>query len=122
MDQDTNYIDMTADYYFTEGSGVNMTVHDLNDIKNNNNINNLQLDKITIEHMVLLISNKNTEKIREILEMDKKDKKIINFVDDDNESLLHFSIFCNSYDLSRLFLKYGANPNKRNNEGTNTNV
>ena len=117
MGQNINFIDTSIDIYFTEGyNDAIMTNDDLIEIdkfsKRDPSVNN-----ITIELMIRLIANKNIEYIRELLELDKNKKKIINLTDKDNETLLHFSIFSNSYELSRLFLKYGADPNKKDNEG-----
>lgn len=113
------YIDTSIDYYFTNNDHNNdkMTIADLMEIENKI-IGHNSIDKnSTIELMIKMIANKNIEHIRDLLEMDKNNKNIINLTDNDNESLLHFSIFSDSYELSRLFLKYGADPNKRDKEG-----
>lgn len=103
-------IDISMDYYFTEHFNINRD--DLIEINDEHRAHNS-----TIEVMINLIANKNIERIKELLELDKDQRNIINLVDKDNETLLHFSVFSNNYDLSRLFLKYGADPNKRDNEG-----
>lgn len=119
MSQDINLIDISIDRYYTETHNINkMTIDDLIEIKKNlKNTRKKKSSAITIELMIKLIANNNIEHIRDLLEMDKNNKNIINLTDNDNETLLHYSIFSNSYNLSRLFLKYGADPNKRDNEG-----
>lgn len=119
MSQDINLIDTSVDYYFTEGYNVDkMTTADLIEIeKYIKKKRDHSANVATVELMIRLIAHKNIEHIRDLLEMDKNNKNIINLTDSDSESLLHFSIFSDSYELSRLFLKYGADPNKRDNGG-----
>ncbi|AYV83598.1 MAG: hypothetical protein Hyperionvirus9_15 [Hyperionvirus sp.] len=124
MSQNYIYIDTSPDYYYTEGHAIPSYNKDELTL-----INNKDLDKktkrkkqraksnITLEGMINLIANKNIDRIKELLENDKHCKAIINLTDKDNETLLHFSIFSDSYDMSRLLLKYGADPNRKDNEG-----
>ncbi|AYV81673.1 MAG: hypothetical protein Harvfovirus51_5 [Harvfovirus sp.] len=110
-----NLIDLSPDYYYTEGHLD--TMHDLLYIYKPIRKQSSHKPNITLHMMTNLIAKKNVDQIKELLENDKHRKFIINLADKDNETLLHFSIFSNSYDLSRLFLKYGADPNRRDNEG-----
>jgi ankyrin repeat protein len=106
-----DFIDITADFYFTDDCDSHkMTLNDLSIINNSNKNNN----NASLNAMVNLIANKNISKIRDLLE---SDKGIINLTDDDNENLLHYSVFSDSYELSRIFLKYGINPNYADNTG-----
>src|SRR5947207_10646114 len=72
---------------------------------------------LTIDHFIKHISNSNLDELRFILESDKNNNYYINLSDKDNDTLLHFSVFANNYDITKLFLKYGANPNKCDNDG-----
>ena len=96
-----DFIDISLDDYF------------VNDLKDNF-LKNIETSEITIQYMINLISCKNIDVIKEMLENDKLFKRIVNLIDSDSETLLHFCIFSDSYELTRLFLKYGADSNKKN--------
>jgi len=119
FDNTKTFIDFsTDDYYLSESNNnIDLTTY-LNIINKEENIkSNINVDQITIDYMVKQIVNKNVDHVKELLELDKEQNKIINMIDNDGESLLHISIFFGSYELTRLFLKYGAGPNKRNDDG-----
>lgn len=103
----SDFIDISLDNYFTND---HRSIIDTDYYNDENNINKLFFN---IDFLIHLIANRDIDNIRNLLELDKHNKIIVNLCDKDNESLLHFSIFSNSYELSRLMLKYGADPNKK---------
>lgn len=119
------YIDTTWDSYYIEDTKDNMLSNsDLIEIKFNNKKRNkpIIIDKPlfiksrkpnkSFNDIIAMINTKNYDKIREILEIDRS---IVNIIDDD--SLLHLSVFSNDYEICKLFLKYGANPNIKDKSG-----
>jgi hypothetical protein len=72
---------------------------------------------LTMNYFIKLISNSKVDEMREILEQDKQHNIYINMCDEDNDSLLHFSVFANNYEITKLLLKYGIDANKRDNDG-----
>ena len=98
-----DYIDTTLDYYI---NGANPDIIP----KDNNNDKN-------IDFFIDLIAYSKIDEMRELLEKDKDEKKILKLIDKDSDSLLHFSVHANNYEITKLLLKYGADPNFRNNNG-----
>jgi ankyrin repeat protein len=72
---------------------------------------------LTIHHFIKLIANSKINDLTNILDRDKQNGVYINMCDEDNDTLLHFAVFSNNYDIVNLFLKYGADPNKTDNIG-----
>ena len=72
---------------------------------------------LTIEHFVKYITNSDIITIKNALDADKHNNYYINMADADNDTLLHFSVFANNYDITHLLLTYGANPNTPDNDG-----
>lgn len=106
-------IDTSHDIYFTERGPHTIITHaDLTTTDNKTSNSANILDKI-----IKLIAVKNTGAIKEMLEKDKNTKIIPNVSDSDSENLLHYSIFADSYEITRLFLKYGLDPNRRDKQG-----
>ncbi|AYV75689.1 MAG: hypothetical protein Terrestrivirus2_197 [Terrestrivirus sp.] len=93
-------------------------------LENNNNNGNTKSDStktgglaLTMNYFIKLISNSKIDEMREILEQDKQQNIYINMCDEDNDSLLHFSVFANNYEITKLLLKYSIDANKRDNDG-----
>lgn len=72
---------------------------------------------LTIEHFVKYITNSDIITIKNALDADKYNNYYINMADADNDTLLHFSVFANNYEITHLLLSYGANPNISDNDG-----
>lgn len=104
-------IDMSTDHYFITGHHNRHELMSAADLDDSNNTN----DDI-IKNMINLIAKKNTGKIYKLLRDDKKNE-LPHMTDQDDETFLHFSVFSDSYKLTKLFLKYGSDPHKRDNEG-----
>jgi len=121
-EKNINLIDSSTDYYYTENNNISNEQSSSASITTISTISTHQTSSpishnIPVAMMIKLIANKNIQYIKELLEQDKIDKYLINLNDSDGETLLHFSIFSDSYEMTRMFLKYGADPNKRDKEG-----
>lgn len=105
-------MEFSPDYYYTDGHETYMmTTTDLVDMAK---ARAQRSEEPCIESLITLIAKRRVGPVRELLE---RDEKIVHLADGDNETLLHFAVFSDSYDLTRLFLQYGADPNRRDNEG-----
>lgn len=110
MNQSENLIDTTLDYYYTEGHvSDSISYFDLHNIHTSTST--------TMDFLINLIANHKIGEMRNILENDCLCRKYIDICDDDSDTLLHFSVFADSYDLTNLFLEYGIDPNKTDTDG-----
>lgn len=127
MNKNRDYIDTTIDHYFTESSiGDKISSDDFSDIHNIKPllISNRKFDVIdkiiydrnrslmlTFEYFVKLISYSKTDEIQNILEQDKHDQNYIKMRDKEGDTILHFAVFANNYQVTSLLLNYGADSN-----------
>jgi len=121
-----DYIDIFVDYYFTE-NGLNdkiniddfNKIHDIKPIiinKKFDAIDKIIYDKnrslsLTFDYLVKIISQSKFDEFQNILEQDKYNQNYIKIRDKEDDTLLHFAVFANNYDITQLLLTFDAKPN-----------
>lgn len=68
-------------------------------------------DNIFMNHLV----KKNTKEVIEILKTEKNPKKILNTRNDDGETPIHIALFMSNYEITKILLEHGGDPNAKDN-------
>lgn len=90
-------------------------------IRTNRSLKSLKRSKsnsltLTMDYFIKLIAESRIDELRTILQNDTNNI-YINLRDKDQDSLLHFSVSANNYEITRLLLTYGLDPNITDNDG-----
>jgi ankyrin repeat protein len=99
------------DYYTYGYCFERITSYDLEEI---NKYNKVSIQKNNMSTFIQLISKGKIDEVKENLEADKA---YVSLADSDSETLLFYSVFIGNYDITRLILKFGADPNHKDSDG-----